>query len=104
MTRFYRIQGRTDTRLGDRTRWINTVSYGSDMQRFSLGSNLAIRVNQNPLTVRSDFRTKVHDKLTVVAGVDTMWTQVSATVKAPPIPEDGEVSGPVFGRQSNRQS
>jgi TonB family protein len=103
-TQFYRVQGRVDTRLSDKTRWINTVSYGRDMNRFAVGNNLSFKVVTNPLTVRSDLRTTITDHLTAIGGVDTVWTTVNADVVAPPIAEDDQAGGPVFARQSKRMS
>lgn len=102
-TRFYRIQLRTDTRVSDKTRWINMVSYGRDRQHFSIGSNFSVDSGINPLTFRSDLRTKLTDHLTAVAGIDTMFSTADVTVNAAPIPEDGQASGPFFGRQRNLQ-
>jgi TonB family protein len=102
-TRFYRVQVRTDTRVTSGTRLINTLSFGRDKQHLSIGQNFALDIATNPLTMRSDLRSKLTDGLTAVVGVDTVWTAADVTVNAAPIPEDGQAGGPFFGRQRNRQ-
>ncbi|HSO33541.1 MAG TPA: TonB family protein [Labilithrix sp.] len=104
VTRFVRVQARTDTRVNDRTRWINTVSYGRDMQRIALGNNIAMKGSLYPLTLRSDLRTKLADSVTAIVGIDTVWSTLDATVNSTPIPEDGQASGPLFARQRNLQT
>jgi TonB family protein len=102
-SRFYRIQARTDTRLSESTRWINTLSYGQDRVRTSIGNNFSIDVTQNPLALRSDLRTKLTDGVTAVFGLDTVWTAIDATVLGSAIQEDSQPAGPYFGRQRNLQ-
>jgi TonB family protein len=102
-TRFYRLQLRTDTRVNDSTRWINTVSYGRDFQHQSIGQNFSLDVTQNPLTLRSDLRAKLADSVTAIVGLDSVWTSVDATVLATAFQEDAQPAGPYFGRQRNLQ-
>lgn len=105
-TRFWRIQGRTETKLSESIRWTNMLSYGRDHQEFGVGNSFRIDIATNPLTYRSDFRAKVVDGFGVVAGVDTTWTSADVDVLAAPIPEDGEeedATGPGFGRPRRRQ-
>ena len=103
-TRFFRVQARTDTRVNDSTRWINTVSYGRDMQRITIGNNFSLSGALNPLTVRSDLRAKLADSVTAIVGIDTVWSTLDATVNSTPVPEDGQNTGPIFGRQRNLQT
>lgn len=103
-SRFIRVQARTDTRVNDSTRWINTVSYGRDEQRTSLGNNFSLHGVLKPLTLRSDLRTKLSSSVTAIVGMDTVWSTLDATVNAPPVPEDGQATGPYFGRQRNVQT
>ncbi|MET0592492.1 MAG: TonB family protein, partial [Polyangiaceae bacterium] len=55
---FYRVQGRVDSRLSDRTRWINMVSFGYNGEHFELGS---VKVDGAYKIVdgRSDFRAQL---------------------------------------------
>jgi TonB family protein len=103
VTRFYRIQLRTDTRVDERTRWINMVSFGRDKQHFSIGNNFSLNIATNPVNARSDLRTRLSDHLTAILGIDAQWAAADVTVNAAPIPEDGQANGPFFARQRNLQ-
>ena len=101
-TRFFRIQGRTDTRLGESTRWVNMISYGQDWTQAKFGTvDLSIRTK--PLQARSDVRHALTRGLIVIAGIDALWTDADVSVSAPPIPEDGQDNGPSFGRPRRLQ-
>jgi hypothetical protein len=102
-TRFYRVQVRTDTRVTDATRLVNTISFGRDKQHLSIGQNFSLDIATNPLTLRSDLRSRLTDGLTAIVGIDSVWTAADVTVDAPPIPADGQNNGPFFGRQRNLQ-
>lgn len=101
-TRFFRIQARTDTRLGDSTRWVNMISYGQDWSSTQLGT-LDLNIRTNPLQARSDLRHTFTRGLTAIVGVDALWTQADVNVFAAPIPEDGQENGPFFARPKRRQ-
>ncbi len=101
-TRFFRVQARTETRFSDATRLVNTLSYGQDWTKTTLGQ-LDIDIRTNPLQLRSDLRHKVIRGLTAIAGIDTLWTQADVDVYAAPIPEDGQENGPFFARPRRRQ-
>jgi TonB family protein len=98
---FYRIQARVDTRVTNDTRWISMLSYGRDTINQSIGQNFSAKVTRNPVTLRSDLRSKLTDSITAVAGIDAVWSALEATVNAPPFATDGEATGPLFGRQRN---
>lgn len=103
-SRFYRLQLRTDTRISDSTRWINTLSYGRDKVRTTIGNNFTIDVASNPLALRSDLRTRLTDGVTAVVGMDSVWTSTDATLLGAAIQEDSQPTGPYFGRQRNLQT
>ncbi len=97
---FQRLQLRTDTRFDHDTRWINTVSVGRDRQQFdSTGFNLDL--TYEPVQVRSDFRSRVVDGVSLVAGLDATWTAVNASYQGPPIVDGGTSPGPLFARPAN---
>jgi len=103
-SRFYRIQLRTDTRVNDSTRWINTLSYGRDKVRTSIGNNFFIDGSLSPLALRSDLRTRLTEGVTAVVGLDSVWSQADVTVLGAAIQEDSQPTGPYFGRQRNLQT
>ena len=103
-TRFWRVQGRTETKLSKNARWTNMVSYGSDHNEFGIGSNFNIDIKVNPLTYRSDLRTKLTEGITTVVGIDSVWTSADVDVTAGPIPEDEQANGPFFARPRRRQT
>lgn len=99
-TQFWRLQARTDTRISEATRWINMLSYGVDHQKFDFGQNF-VDIEQRPLSFRSDLRSRLGDVVTAVAGIDTIVETFDVAVKAPPIPVDGQNTGPFFARRAN---
>jgi hypothetical protein len=74
------------------------------MSRFALGNNIAMEGSQYPLTLRSDLRTRLADSVTAIVGIDTVWSTLDATVNSTPVAEDGQATGPLFGRQRNLQT
>lgn len=99
-TSFWRLQARTDTRIGERARWVNTLAYGRDHSVLDFGQNY-VDIAYNPLSFRSDFRSRIVDGLVAIAGIDTVFVSADVAVKAPPIPEDGQSTGPFFARRAN---
>jgi hypothetical protein len=97
---FWRVQGRLDSRVSDRVRWINTVSYGLDgtVAKFS---DYFGDVAWHPLQARSDLRVKLGDAVTFVTGVDVLYETYDVTYKFPPFPGDGIAQGPLFARPAN---
>ncbi len=97
-TRFWRVQARGDTRLSANARWINTLSYGSDANRFGTG-NLGLDVRIRPLEARSDVRFRISPALTAVAGLDAMFASYDVLWKFPPFDLNSQdTAGPLFGR------
>ncbi|MET0592414.1 MAG: hypothetical protein ABW133_06930, partial [Polyangiaceae bacterium] len=93
---FYRVQARTDSRLNDRTRWINMMSFGYNGEHFELGS---VKVDGAYRIVdgRSDFRTQLGRSVTAVAGLSLLAGTYDVNVISPARPPDGEVPGPLYG-------
>lgn len=102
-TQFFRIQARTETKLGEGTRWLNMLSYGRDWQELSLSTILDLDIKTMPLQFRSDLRHRITNGLTAIAGVDVLWTQADVSVYAAPIPEDEQANGPFFARPRRLQ-
>jgi TonB family protein len=94
---FWRLQGKTETRLSPDVKWTNVLAYGRDYVRFNVG-DLLFDLDSNPLTWRSDMRAKISREASVIAGVDILWSSFDVRVKAPPPPLPGETPGPFFGR------
>ena len=95
---FWRLQGRVDTRLSERTRWRTTLSVGHDTEQFNSGS---IRVDTGiySLDLRSDLRSKLSSYLTTSFGVDIQSGKYDVDWRVPPFDIDsGDTSGPLFGR------
>ncbi len=102
-TRFWRLQGRTETKLSKDARWTNMVSYGLDHTQFGAGENFNLDIKSNPLTFRSDLRTKLTEGITSVVGIDSVWQSLDVDVSAGPIPVDGQANGPFYARPRQRQ-
>ncbi|MFO0659975.1 MAG: TonB family protein [Polyangiaceae bacterium] len=99
-TSFWRIQARTDTKITDGVRWVNTLAYGHDHTVFDFGQNF-VDIDYAPLTFRSDLRARFSDGIVAIVGTDTTVVSADVSVKAPPIPEDGQSTGPFFARKAN---
>lgn len=93
---FYRAQLRTDARITDDVRFINMVSYGSDVQKLTLGSN-RLDVSLGLGNARSDLRAKLSREVTFIAGADVMFVNYDVTIRFPPVPTE-DTPGPFFGR------
>ncbi|HMI86744.1 MAG TPA: TonB family protein [Polyangiaceae bacterium] len=92
---FLRLQARLDSRLSDRTRFINMVSLGTNGEHFALGNNSA-DATYNVIDSRSDLRTQLSRAVTAVAGVAFLAGHYDVTLNLPNRPADGEVAGPIF--------
>jgi TonB family protein len=92
---FFRLQLRSDTRLGDSTRWINTLSFGLDHPDRSLSTNLSIDGQLWPLAFRSDFRTPLSPWATLVLGIDAVHENAHATIQTP---WNTNYLGPLYGQ------
>lgn len=103
-TRWWRLQARTETKVSERVRWTNMVSYGTDHEELSLGESFNLDIKTNPLVVRSDLRAKLLQGVTGVVGIDGAWASADVDVLAAPIPEDGQANGPFFARPRRRQT
>jgi TonB family protein len=99
-TTFWRLQARTDTRLSPDVRWMNTLAYGQDHSVLDFGDNF-VDQNIRPLTLRSDFRARLGSVVTTVVGIEGGAASYDVAVKAPPIPVDGQDTGPFFARRAN---
>ena len=97
-TAFWRVQGRVDTHLSDKTRWTTSLSIGNDAQDFSVGT-LAFDASIYALDLRSDLRATLLPELTLVGGLDIQTGSFDVSSRLPPIDLDnGDTSGPLFGR------
>ena len=97
-TRFWRVQGRVDTRASSSARWTTTLAVGQDGHQFSIG-NLAFDASLYTLDGRSDVRVQITPGLTAVAGMDMQWLDYDVTTRVPPTNFDSnQSSGPFFGR------
>jgi TonB family protein len=93
---FYRLQGRVDSRLSDRTRWINMVSFGHNGEHFELGT-VDVEGSYRVVDSRSDLRAQLGRSVTAVAGLSFLAGTYDVTVVSPMRPADGEVPAPLFG-------
>jgi TonB family protein len=98
---FWRIQGRSDTRLGGGFGWQNTLSFGTDTQDVQLAGNY-LHVTQHPLQLRSDLRGRIARGVNAVFGVDAVEYWVDLSLNVPPIPREGEAPSPYFARPASR--
>jgi len=97
---FYRVQARLDTRFSKDVRWINTLAYGDDRNKFNYG-DLGLDLSIRPLTLRSDLRAKLSSFATAVVGLDLHHANYDVTWKFPPFDfNKGDPTGPLFGRPS----
>jgi TonB family protein len=92
---FLRLQARLDSRLSERTRWINMVSLGNNGEHFALGNNNA-DATYKVIDSRSDLRTQLGRSVTAVAGLALLAGHYDVTLQVPPRQSDGEVAGPIF--------
>ena len=100
-TSFIRAQAELRTRISEDMRWTTTFAVGKDVETFSQGP---IDVDTDVFVVegRSDFRYRLGDEVTAVAGFDAQWVSYDVSWKYPPIDfDDGDTSGPLFGRPVN---
>jgi TonB family protein len=93
---FYRLQGRVDSRLSDRTRWINMLSLGHNGEHFELGT-VDVQGSYRVIDGRSDLRAQLSRCVTAVAGLSFLAGTYDVTVVSPARPADGEVPAPLFG-------
>ena len=97
-TGFWRVQGRAETRLSNRTRWVTTLAVGKDIQQFGLG-NLDLDIGVYALDARTDLRTQLMPELTLVGGLDIQTGSYDVSWRLPAFDlEDGDSGGPLFGR------
>ena len=92
---FTRLQARLDSRLSERTRFINMVSVGTNGEHFALGNNTADGVYK-VIDSRSDLRAQLSREITAMAGVSLLAGHYDVTLKVPTQQPDGEVPGPIF--------
>ncbi len=97
MTRFFRLQARTDTRFGDSARWINMVSWGIDEGRQEIGDRY-LDITLRPLNARSDLRAKLADGITFIGGLDFHYVTTHVDLFLPPMPQPGDAPSPFFAR------
>ena len=71
---FVRAQLRTDTRFGNDTRWVNTLSAGRDEQHFGVANTYLVDLVYHPVALRSDLRSHVARGVTVIGGIDVEWS------------------------------
>jgi TonB family protein len=92
---FLRLQARLDSRLSERTRFINMVSVGTNGVHFGLANNTVDGLYK-VIDSRSDLRTQLSRAVTAVAGVALLAGHYDVSLNVPGRPSDGEVAGPVF--------
>jgi TonB family protein len=97
-TGFVRVQARAETRISDDTRFTTSLGFGKDVEAFSQGP-IDIDSNIHVLEGRSEFRFRVGEVITAVAGVDAQFISYDVDWRYPPLDlDDGDTSGPLFGR------
>jgi TonB family protein len=97
-TRFWRLQGRIDTRPTSNLRWTTTLSVGRDAENITLG-DMFIDYGVLDIEGRSDVRAKLAPWATAVAGLDVQFGKFDASYRLPASSfEDDSDSGPTFGR------
>jgi len=92
---FWRLQARLDSRLSERTRFINMVSVGNNGAHFALGG-MKVDGVYNVVDARSDLRATLSRSVTAVTGLAFLAGHYDVTVNAPARPADGEVPSPTF--------
>ena len=92
---FVRLQARLDSRLSDRTRFINMVAVGTNGEHFALGNNSA-DATYGVIDSRSDLRAQLSRSVTAAAGVALLAGHYDVHLNIIPRPGDGEVPGPIF--------
>jgi TonB family protein len=102
-TKFFRVQARVESRLSERTKWVQMVSWGEDLQRFEFGDKF-LDIDFRPLDIRSDLRTTVSSGVTLIAGLDVQRTTASVNLLLPPPMSDGDTPTPFFARPANAMS
>ncbi|GMV15344.1 MAG: membrane protein [Polyangiaceae bacterium] len=95
-----RLQVRTDTRLGDGARWVNTLSVGRDRHAFDVGA-ARLDLKYHPVAARSDLKLPLATGVKLVAGLDTLWMTADADYFGPPIQDYGDSPGPLFAQPYN---
>jgi TonB family protein len=97
-TGFWRVQGRADTRLSSSTRWTTSVAVGKDTEQFNSGS-ISFDTGFYVLDARTDLRAQLMPELALVTGLDVQTGTYDVSTRVPPIDfDDGDTSGPLFGR------
>jgi TonB family protein len=99
--RFWRLQLRTDTRVSEDVRWINTLAYGLDRENIAVGGKF-VDASRHPLSLRSDLRAHLGDAVTAIVGLDATATQIDTSAKLPMLNASGVNSGPLFARPPSR--
>jgi TonB family protein len=95
---FWRVQARSETRFGDKTKWTTSLAAGHQSQHFSVG-NLAFDLAIYSLDLRTDLRSQILDEVTLVGGLDVQTGDFDVSSLLPPVNfEDNANDGPLFGR------
>jgi TonB family protein len=92
---FLRLQARVDSRLSERTRFVNMVSLGTNGAHFAFGNNYVDGIYK-VIDSRSDLRTQLTGCVTASFGVALLAGHYDVGLRMPPRPADGEVAGPIF--------
>ena len=102
-TSFWMLQARTDTHVSEGARWINTLAVGMNHRKMDFGDNF-IDITEHPISYRSDFRARLSPGVTAIVGIDGRIAPFDVSAKAPPLPADGQDTGPYFARRTNLAS
>jgi TonB family protein len=96
--RFWRLQGRIDTRPTSGVRWTTTLTVANTTGKDNIGA-LALDFSDISLAARSDVRAKMTSYMTAVAGVDVEYDKFDVSYRVPAgMFEDNQSSGPIFGK------
>lgn len=105
---FTRLQARTDTRLGEGSRWTNTLTFGSQSDHFSGGTDRAdvsLLIGQ----ARSDLRAQIARGIAASVGLDLLWARYDIAFQLPSAAfgdneEDEASESPFFGKARRKAS
>jgi TonB family protein len=100
-TGFLRFGLRTRTELHEDLTWINTFSYGPDRSNLVFGID-TFDFNVQQLTLRSELRARLHDKLSAAFGLDGQFSRFDLDLNIRPYPATDEADGPYFARPTRR--
>lgn len=99
-TKFFRLQGRVESRVTDATKVSAMLSWGEDLLRFDVGDKF-MDVVFRPVNARADVRSKLSNRITLMAGLDLQASTVTLSMHMPQLGNMTDAPSPYFARPSS---